>query len=155
MGLELVNLRLAVQFGELRQCVRGNQPDLIAVGVSCANQVEWDLGVTEAEHPDLFVAGRDADLLGASWLVGNAVDVASEPTIDYDKQLFGELLPLGPALRISQLQVLGRGVVFPELCRLEEAENGAMRRASAERIRVAGSRARTRAGRTARSHDLI
>ena len=140
MGLELVNLRLAVQFGELRQRVRGNQPDLIAVGIGCANQVEWNLGVTEAEHPDLFVAGRDADLLGASWLVGNAVDVAGEPTIDHDEQLFGKLLPLVPALRVSQLQILGCGVVFPELCRLEKTENGAARRASAERIRVAGSR---------------
>ena len=155
MGLDLVNLRLAVQFGERRERVRGNQPDLIAVGISCANQVEWNLGITEAEYPNLFVAGRDADLLGASWLVGNGVDVAGEPTIDHDEQLFGKLFPLVPALRIGQLQILGCGVVFPKLCRLEKAENGATRRASAQRIRVTGSRARTGAGRTARSHDLI
>ena len=138
MSLELVNLSLAVQFGEFRQRVRGNQPNLIAIGVSCANQVEWNLGVTEAEPPDLFVAWRDANLLGTSWQIGNAIDVAREPAIDHDKQLFGELLPLVTALRISQLQVLGRGVIFPELCRLEEAENGTVRRASPERISVAG-----------------
>ena len=74
--------------------------------------VEWNLGVAEAEHADLFVAGRDADLLRASRLVGNAVDVAGEPTIDHDKQLFGELLSLVPAPRISQLQVLSRCTYF-------------------------------------------